>query len=274
MEWSADHAVVQEVRTIGLRFSESLANMEQFLTDAEHGFQKVAETWTSIRSKFARVGPGVPLRLEGGEEWELEPKEVEAMLVAIDASGKRREHYPAMLGEMALISLFAIFDALLSDLLTTIFRARPEILRSGKQLAAETILSATSLDDLVEELISREVEDWRQSFRDQIAQLDRRFGLCLSDSESEIAVLSEAHARRHLFVHRGGVVDARYIEAVPDSALSKGMRLEADVEYWRTASKAMRTVGSRLAVELPGRCLCLDPAELQTGSTQAPERTA
>ena len=125
------------------------------------------------------------------------------------------------------------------------------------------MVSATSLDELVEELISREAEDWRLSFREQIIRMDQRFGLQLSQRDDEIAILSEAHERRHLFVHRGGIVDRRYLSAVPQSDLSRGVQIGADVNYWRRVKGAMVTVALQMAVDLPVTCLRIESADLE-----------
>lgn len=44
--------------------------------------------------------------------------------------------------------------------------------------------------------------------------------------------LVEYHARRNLYVHNGGVVNSRYLEAVRDIQTAVGDRLEITSEYW------------------------------------------
>jgi hypothetical protein len=269
--WSPDPSVVEEVVAVRERFVDSLGRIEAFLRDAEKGLQNAGKMWSEIHRKLAAAERGEVLGPENSNEVavELDWDEFNALKESADEALNIADHYPGMLAEMALISLFATYDAFVSDLLTTAFRARPQILRSGKQITAKSVLDASSLEDLVEVVISREIEDWRLSFREQIARMDERFSLSVSKNERDVATVAEAHERRHLFVHRGGIVDMRYLNAVPEAGIAKGAQMSVDLAYWERVARAMARLVVEIAIELPVRCLRIDRAALVTDYSDA-----
>lgn len=54
--------------------------------------------------------------------------------------------------------------------------------------------------------------------------------------------LKRAFATRHLLLHRGGIVDQRYLDAVPDSGLSVGQRIVIRRDHAEAALADLRAV--------------------------------
>jgi hypothetical protein len=271
--WQAPPAALDEVLEIRRRLTESLFRIKNFLRETEHGLEKAEGTWSGIQQKFEAAAGGAKLFLEDGEQLEATADEFRAFRDLANEALNGFEHYPSMLAEMSLVSVFASFDAFLTDLLATVFRARPEMLRSGRHLTAESVLEATSLDDLVDELIAKEVYEWRLSFREQMSRLEQRFGICLDSHSAETEILSEAHERRHLFVHLGGVVDDHYLAAVPSAEVERGFQMAVNADYVGGVINAMDSVGLAIGTELPAKCLRIDPSEFsverqRTASTE------
>lgn len=266
-QWPDGNHAVLRIVAIRDQFLKSITRTQYFLGDAESGFAKKAELLSSVRTKLAAAQRGEVLETPPEHvPVDLEWDEVDALKDATESTLAIMDHYPGMLAEMALVYLFANYDAFLSDLLAEMYRTRPEMLRSGRQISAEAIVNAASLDDLVEELISRELREWRIPFRGQMERIDQRFGatVCATHA-SAIEVVAEAHERRHLFVHRGGVVDARYVGAVPRTEAALGSKISADPQYWEAVSSALSAIVESLCADLPVRCLGIAPETLQAG---------
>src|SRR6185436_432121 len=229
---SRDGQTAGEIGEIYARLATAVWRMEQLRRDAEAGFEESAALNANV---VAVIGAALrdepaPARRDGTPdadlvEVELKRDEAEAVLQATKRMhANTSQHFPAMLAEMCLVTLFARYDAFVSDLLACVYRARPQLLRSGKQITYEFVLGASSLDQLREDLIHREIQDWRMPLRTQLERLEERFGVEISQGDAAIESLVDASERRHLFVHRGGQVDNRYLKAVPNSQLTEGAK--------------------------------------------------
>ncbi|MGN6815758.1 MAG: hypothetical protein ACTHK3_06700 [Solirubrobacterales bacterium] len=127
-------------------------------------------------------------------------------------------HYPGMLSEMSLIYLIASFEAFMSDLLYVLFTARPEILKSSKHVTVAEVVDAESREALV---------------------------------------VTEAHARRNLLVHRGGIADESYLRSVRGNAHQSGSRVESDAQYVKDVSGGLLELVDGLTDDITSRCFSL-----------------
>ena len=118
-----------------------------------------------------------------------------------------------MLREMAFIYAFALFDAFLADAHYVFLLARPEALKSGRQMTHEQIIERIVEDDLIESLARREVDDLAyKSVAGQFSYYKEKIGLRLSKSGVDVKELVEMRARRNLFVHNGGVATSTLLK--------------------------------------------------------------
>lgn len=185
---------------------------------------------------------------------DLTLEEVDVMEgIMVDALAVMR-HYPGMLAEMALMYLLSVFEAFLSDLFRCFFESRPGALRLSKQLSVEDVIAAPSKDRLIADLAGREVGSWTyEPFRDQMKRISTQVGTNFEDFEVDLSVIAEGYARRNLLVHHGGVVDARYVAAIADTAAAVGQRLESDLAYWDILAAEVDRLASALATDVSGR---------------------
>lgn len=107
--------------------------------------------------------------------------------------------------EMSLVYLVARFEEFVTEVLTTGFRARPEILKSSKkQVTYEEIFDAAQLPDIQDRIIGKEVSAIVEDGIDSVGgYLDTRFGFKWT-SDPEWKQLRERFYRRNLVIHNNG----------------------------------------------------------------------
>jgi hypothetical protein len=243
------------------RFGREIWRMGQFRAEALAAFEKSAELNSGIVAAIGAALRDEPrlARPDVDEDdlidIQLERGEAEAILEQTEMfRANSAEHFPRMLSEMCLVTLFARYDAFVSELLACVFRLRPELLKSGKKVTFENVLEAGSLDELKDELIDREVQDWRLPMRKQLDLIKKRFGVEIDLPERDILALVDASERRNVIVHRGGRMDSRYLREVPDSS-AVGMFLEIDSVYVEETSAALTRLVFKIATEVSEHCL-------------------
>jgi hypothetical protein len=266
-----------EIGKIFGRLKTAVWQMQHLRSAAGDAFEKSAALSANVVAAVdaALNDEPAPARHDGTPESdlvsvELKRDQAELVLEATkDMHVNAAQHFPAMLAEMCLVTLFARYDAFISDLLICLYRARPDFLRSGKQITYESVLGANSLDQLRDELIHREIQDWRKPLRAQLEALEERFGIEIL-SEASVDPLVEASEKRHLFVHRGGKVDIRYLNAVPSSQLREGAKLLVDADYCESMEKVLLNLAHRIAAEISTHCLG-HPMGIQPNEIKAPD---
>jgi len=170
---------------------------------------------------------------------------------AVASAVEQHKRHEEMLFEMAFMYSVSIFDAFLQDLLTATFVARPETLRSGKQITYEKVLQLSDRGMLLQYLADREtLEISYKSIRDQIEYFRQRFGVRIQFAGDNLSQLEEIHARRNLLAHNAGIVNSIYREKVPRSRRRVGSRVIVERSYWLRASRTLDTVASQIASEL------------------------
>jgi hypothetical protein len=242
------------------RFGREVWRMGAFRAEALSAFEKSADMNSGIVTAIeaALRDEPRPVRSDVDEadlvDITLERSEAELILERSELShANSAVHFPRMLSEMCLVTLFARYDAFISELLACVLSLRPEMLKSGKQITAADVLEAQTLDDLKEELIDREVQDWRLPMRKQLDSIKKRFGVRIDLAEDEISALVEASERRNVIVHRGGKKDSHYLREVPDSL--GGTILDVDNAYVEEMSAALIRLVFKIATEVSEHCL-------------------
>ena len=121
------------------------------------------------------------------------------------------------------------FLTFISDLLATIYRIRPEALKSSESIKLEVVLSHSSMETLVQELVERRVNQLSyQGVRELSKYIEDRLGLALFSNSKELERAAGIVDARNLIVHNRGIVNRLYQEKHPTSKL--GSRLCFSVE--------------------------------------------
>lgn len=219
-------------------FTESSIALEAFVSASHSSLEKDEKQRENLRQKFidareGRLPPPEDPPPEGTVNVELSEDDVELIVDAMEHFEGLAARFPTMLYEMAVIYVVALLDAYLGDVFRAVLISRPEMLRSRRQLTYEAILSYEDREQLVAAMASRDISEISyKSLRDQLDYYGERFGIDLSAADTDANVLVEVAARRNLYVHNAGIVNATYRQLVPWADVSDGDRLPSDASYW------------------------------------------
>lgn len=151
------------------------------------------------------------------------------------------------LPESTFLQFVSIFEGFVADLLRIWLKGYPKSLSSKKQVDLDTILNAQHLDDVIQEIVNKEIESvfygrlaaWFKYFKDQLKweYPDR----------ADVDKIAEIKAARDILVHNNGIINAVYLSKAGQSARgAEGQRLEVDEVYHRETWKLLHGVIEKL----------------------------
>jgi hypothetical protein len=166
------------------------------------------------------------------------------------------------------VSLVSSYDAFLGKLVSSLFRAKPDLLKSSDRTF--TFSQLTEFDSIAlarDYLLEKEVETLlRKSHSEQFDWLENKFGVKLRVDLPVWPNFIEVTERRNLFVHADGVVSSQYLKicrehgASLDASTKQGSRLEVPHKYFRLAHEAIFEIGVKLGQVLWRK---IQPGEIQ-----------
>lgn len=140
--------------------------------------------------------------------------------------------YRNLLAQMMLCRGVDNFLTYISELLTLIFRTRPEILKSSRQVKLDWILQYQTMEDLILGLVERRVDELAyESLADLANDISKELGFQLftSDEDSSHAIL--INAERNIIVHNRAVINRRFLAQTGVLVSAKlSVRLGLDLE--------------------------------------------
>jgi hypothetical protein len=205
-------------------------------------------------SRLAKALQGDMVLEAGPDTVPVERGDLELLVRLTSDQMRYYDSHPKMLLEMSLIYACALFDALISDVITVILQCIPERLRSGRSLTAEEALGFNNRTELIEELARREVRELMyKSIEKQFEYFHTSFGVKIFDNESlEVSItdLAAIRERRNLVAHNNGVASPDYVAKFPGN-ISIGDNVVVDVE----STRIDRITLSRIAITLVSELL-------------------
>jgi hypothetical protein len=144
-----------------------------------------------------------------GNGREIEPR----LWLLLDQATQTSKRNRSALMEIAVTRYVDSFLVYVSELISLLFRQRPECLKSSEQVPLEDVLRHNTLDEFVAWQVDERVNRLSYKVFDEIQKyVYSRFGFLLVEKDTELERnLLRAIATRNLPVHRRGVVDERYI---------------------------------------------------------------
>jgi hypothetical protein len=247
-----------QLRHLFSQYIEATSMLSQYVEDSEEGFRKLSDENEIVSDKIHRArksGKSGKFIIQEIKSFENEKTvktsfsedEFDILISAMEHRIGLLQSYPGLLYRMAFIYLVALFDAFLADVFQLVLVARPQALRSKKQLTYEKILEFSSHEDLVRYLVQRELHELAyQSIRDQFSYYESRFNVSLAKSGVPIEVLTEIRAARNVLVHNNGIVNHIYLELVHEAKYNLNDQLVISLEYWKQAEESLKTVAAHV----------------------------
>lgn len=157
----------------------------------------------------------------------IRPSSIEGTNLASQAASDLTSHLQLFL-QMMLCRAVDNFLTYISQLLSLIFTARPEMLKSGETARLEMILQFKTMEDLIDALVERRVTDLAyQGMRDLAKDLSKRIGFELFERAEDLERAVRIIEVRNLVVHNRGIVNRLFLSRLPGYA-QLGDRLEME----------------------------------------------
>jgi hypothetical protein len=141
--------------------------------------------------------------------------------------GEYLQHRQIIL-EMTLVRAVDNFLTYLSEVLAAVFRIRPEMLRSGKQVRVDFVLEHTSMSELVDALAERTVDEASYLSLGDLADYFEGHGLRLFPDSAALAQAVRIVESRNLVVHNRGVINERFVARVGEGSVGHRLSLSTD----------------------------------------------
>lgn len=213
--------------------------------DVEHG-QKIRDF---VVEKGAFVA-----KEENGEWYELSKENWAEIFPTVRDTVNVRETSEVQ-ARACLISIVAIYDAFLSDLLRLVFIGNPSLISKKEEtLTYDEILSSESIEQLQDRYLEKAADDiLRESHFKQLEWLDKRQKIGILSSFKNIKEFVEICERRNLFTHTAGRVSRQYISTCRQFEIELGENFTLGSEapctydYLLTACLTFYELGVRLS---------------------------
>jgi hypothetical protein len=170
---------------------------------------------------------------EGEEEDTEEPVQRSASSPVLDLFAE----HSRLIWSLLLTRGVDTFLHYIASLLALIYRTKPESLRSSETVRLDFVLQRRSMEELVEDLADRRVQQLSFQGMEAIADdVETRLGLKLFENQAELRQAVRIIESRNLIVHNRGLISPRFLDRVPDSTQHTGepidlARTMADVSF-------------------------------------------
>lgn len=178
---------------------------------------------------------------------------------------------PSVLARSLFMQMFCEFDAFMGDLLKAIYLRNSELLKGiSREISLADLLEYEDIEAVKMAMLDKEIETFRRdSYVDQFAQLEKKFGITLRKF-SEWGQFVELSQRRNLFTHNDGMVNDQYLSVCGRECHSFqerpkiGQTLKVDGEYIGHALLIMSKVGFMLCHTLWSKVFPREHVDLHT----------
>jgi hypothetical protein len=167
--------------------------------------------------------------------------------------------FPRDLRATILVRLVADFEVFLVDQIRDVARRAGIVFREDSNLdwPRAKLKSFATIDEVREELIEADCRNLTSAGFDEICKFYKKhLHTQVNPPSHKLEQMREIHARRHLHVHRGGIVDTKYVHDFGD-ATKVGSVLHVEDAYLHRSFELLRAaakyVAEQCAVNFPAK---------------------
>lgn len=159
-----------------------------------------------------RINAARVLAGDGSEKYKKLLEEVEQTR---DATLKRLRSFNVFISQSMIIGLVDNFLCYLSEIIQLCMISKPDVLKSSEQVIIEDILRFSSMDEIVEFLVERKVNELSYGGVDKLNEFCRsRLGLAIWQCDEERDLLKVAIELRNICSHNRGVVNRIFLKKI------------------------------------------------------------
>ena len=165
-----------------------------------------------------------------------------------------------------LVMVFTYLEAFLGDTVAMICRVKPEVMKSkDRKIDWETVIDLKGYDRLLSILGEEFASNFFNNLTilESVELLQKRFGIKLGISKSELDLLDNARRARHAIVHNGGKADSKYLRETRRTDLSAGQSIPIDQSYLANVLEAVTKLAASLFTEISVKFFGADRAEIR-----------
>lgn len=139
---------------------------------------------------------------------------------------------------MAFSSIVDNFLTYMAELLSLIFRTKPEALRSGQMMEVKDILQYQTMTELVDAIADRRVNQLAyRGLKELHEEASRTLGFPLFENAKDLRRAVVIVEVRNLIVHKRSVVDSHFVSKLGCSDLGVGEVIQVDAELTDAARR-------------------------------------
>ncbi|TFV65431.1 UNVERIFIED_ORG: hypothetical protein E4P37_09995 [Bacillus sp. AZ43] len=251
-----------DLRTLAAKYKEACRALEVFVGESLKSISQnkgevdrlveVVESPQALEVPSDEEVPSVERNADGSLSLRLDMESLGFLQDVVRQHRQLYDTHPQMLLNMALSHSFSLFDGLLSDVLMTVFRSRPDALRTNATLTYSEALNYPSREDLIEELARRRVLSLMYgSLEAQLEYLAKSFKVDVQGSPTiDFARLQQLRDRRNLIVHNNGRASAEYGRR---HGMQPGSDLTATPEEAEADRRLLTSVGVLIIDQISAR---------------------
>ncbi len=164
---------------------------------------------------------------------------------------RAKDYFPKELRSVILVRLVSEFEVFLISLLREVASISGEVFRKDARLEWERsrVLSFSNMEELKYTFISHDCRTLSSGGFDEIVKYYKKYlSIDIMPPGSKLENVREIHARRHIHVHNGGLVDEKYTHEY-GSKEPIGSVLQISEQYLRAALATFRLMAVHVARE-------------------------
>lgn len=156
-----------------------------------------------------------------------------------------------------LLTLFAIFDAYIGDLIAALYRRKPTLFNAiNRQMTISEMVSYTNIDDIKEIILESEIDTLRRKgYVELFEDLEKRFSINLRKFDNWPSFV-EISQRRNVVAHCDAITTHQYVKICrqegfafdPEPVIGKPLTIEPD--YFTIACSILTEVAVKLGQTL------------------------
>lgn len=142
--------------------------------------------------------------------------------------------YPFKLRQLLLINAITSMEVFLTDVVYEIFQRDISPFKEDTPVSLQKnyLLSLSSLKELQEKIIRKEIRNLTSGGLQIIEKYyKKKFNVDFKNLGVSLNDIEEIHTRRHLFVHRDGIVDAEYSNKYPSQGYTEAQQIKIEHDY-------------------------------------------
>jgi hypothetical protein len=143
------------------------------------------------------------------------------------------------------------FHTYISQVLFSVFRIRPETLRSGSKVEVREVLECASIEEFASRFAERKVEELsHKGFPAMQRYLVRQIGVELEFEQEDLRLASEATSIRNIIVHNGGYANERFLRETGREDLRVGDEVKLTLDSVQRCTNSLKSIGETIDIGL------------------------